>query len=264
MHSVDREELKRIQIQILDAVVKFCDENKIHYWIDCGSLLGAVRHKGYIPWDDDIDVGMLREDYDRFMQLFHIQNDRYVFKSIENDSTYLFPFGKVLDTQTLLYEPDRNGIRHHINIDIFPYDNAPDQKLALDIMYIRRNIFKTLRLAQTGILKPNGSVFKRWAIKFVNVMVKPFPENFFTKKIIENSKRYKDRPGSYVGDFTSVSVIKCKKDIFDSYVFVEFEGKKYKAPVGYKKWLRAMYGDYMIPVPREEQRSRHLFEAYAE
>ena len=77
MKQITLEELKRIQLSILDRVAEFCEKNAINYWLDCGTLLGAVRHKGYIPWDDDIDIGMLRPDYDRFLKTFNEKNDVY-------------------------------------------------------------------------------------------------------------------------------------------------------------------------------------------
>ena len=103
------EEVKQIQLGILDVVADFCDQNQIQYWIDSGTLLGAIRHKGYIPWDDDIDVGMLREDYDRFTKLFNEKNDRFQFCCIENSPEFFVPHGKVTDTSTVLYEPNEDG-----------------------------------------------------------------------------------------------------------------------------------------------------------
>ena len=117
LRRIEQDELKKIQIEILNVVSTFCEKNDIRYWIDCGTLLGAIRHKGYIPWDDDIDIGMLRPDYDRFMQLFNQENERYKFYSIENNTKFLCPHGKVLDTSTILYEPNKKGNKLSVNID---------------------------------------------------------------------------------------------------------------------------------------------------
>ena len=88
MHELSLDELRKIQIEILDVVVKFCDDHEINYWLDCGTLIGAIRHKGYIPWDDDIDIGMLRPDYEKFMKLFNEENTRYKFMCYELDEKF--------------------------------------------------------------------------------------------------------------------------------------------------------------------------------
>ena len=126
MKKITVEELKKFQLEILGVVADFCEKNNIKYWIDSGTLLGAIRHKGYIPWDDDIDVGMLREDYNKFSKIFNEKNNRYKFVCIENTPDLFVPHGKVCDTTTELYEPDETGHKTSINIDIFVYDNAPD------------------------------------------------------------------------------------------------------------------------------------------
>ena len=103
MEEMTLEEIKKNEKEILDVVAKFCDERKIKYWIDCGTLLGAIRHKGFIPWDDDIDLGMLRPDYDRFMKEFNGYNSRYEFHCFENDSNWIRAFGRVVDTETITH-----------------------------------------------------------------------------------------------------------------------------------------------------------------
>ena len=102
-------ELKTIQLDILDAVAEFCEARGIHYFLDSGTLLGAVRHKGYIPWDDDIDIAMPREDYDRFMKVFNSEQQRYRFCCPEIDPEFYYGYGKIVDPKTVLYEPDEDG-----------------------------------------------------------------------------------------------------------------------------------------------------------
>ena len=138
MKELTIEELKQYQLGILKVVAEYCEGNEIKYWLDCGTLLGAVRHKGYIPWDDDIDIGMLREDYDKFIYSFNSSNERYKVYSIENNPDFYFPHAKVLDTDTVLYEPDENGLKLNINIDIFIYDNAPDDERLTKRMFKKK------------------------------------------------------------------------------------------------------------------------------
>ena len=105
MKAICTDEMKHIQLDILKNVAKFCDENRIRYYLGFGTMLGAVRHKGFIPWDDDIDILMPRPDYLRFVKVFNKSNDRYEVKSIEIDEAYWNTFAKVFDLQTYMEEP---------------------------------------------------------------------------------------------------------------------------------------------------------------
>lgn len=149
MKQVTGEQLKKIQLEILDVVTQFCDANGIRYWLDSGTLLGAIRHKGYIPWDDDVDLGMLREDYERFLSIFNKSNDRYRAVSLENDPKFYLPFTKVCDTTTVLYEPDEKGFKLHINVDVFPYDRAPDDDKIAGEMFDRRDALRRIHSIQS-------------------------------------------------------------------------------------------------------------------
>ena len=262
MRPILREELKQRQIEILDAVASFCEENEISYWIDCGTLLGAIRHKGYIPWDDDIDIGMLRPDFERFAKLFNQSNERFCFSSIDYDENFLYSHGKVMDRETVLYEPDRNGIKLAINVDIFVYDNTPDSDADMKKQYDKRDQYRKLHNLRVFKTKPNGNLIRRVAVRFTRLLVKPFPKNYFMKKMSANAKRYVDLPTKRVGNFTSFTRMHCDRSAFDSFTYAEFEGKSYRIPVGYDAWLKAFYGDYMKLPPEEKRVSHHMFEAY--
>ena len=264
MKKLNLEELKKIQVEILDVVDSFCEKNQINYWLDCGTLIGAIRHKGYIPWDDDIDIGMLREDYNKFMNIFNEQNDRYKFYSIENNKDFLFQFGKVLDTKTILYEPNKEkGIKLNVNIDVFVYDNAPDDENQCQKMFQKRDLLYKLRFAQLYRDAYDKTSLKKKIMRFfLNIYLKFLPKNYYTRKVVENSKRYINCDTKRVGNFVSISKFVCDKEIFKEFVKVEFEGKKYPAPVGYDEWLRNIYGDYMQLPPVEKRVGHHEFEAY--
>ena len=264
--TINVKDLKKIQIKILNYFDKFCKKNKLNYWIDCGTLLGAVRHKGYIPWDDDIDVGMLREDYDRLIQLSEDFNDnnQYRFNCYEINRNWQYPMGKVLDINTILYEPvKKNGIKSSVYIDVFVYDNVPNDEKVIEKMYNRSEWLRKLNSGQNVkrfyTKEKQKYNFVRGPIYFFLNM---FPKNIFIKKRIENSKKYSKIQTSYVGNFMGMTRMKCSKDVFHSFVELEFEGKKYPAPVGYDKWLKSFYGDYMKLPPQEKRVSHHIFEAY--
>ncbi len=264
MRRLDTEEVKKIQIEILDVVSSFCEENNINYWLDGGTLLGAVRHKGYIPWDDDIDIGMLREDYDKFAELFNQSNDRYRFVDIDNTPDFYVAFGKIIDTQTVLYEPDKNGNKLAVNIDLFVYDNAPDDDKILYKLYKKREKLLLVSLfIQGDNVLPNDTFVKRMTKKIFHLICIPFSREKCIKRIVGISKQYKDFETKRVGNYTSVPNVACPKTIFSSFTDVEFEGKCYKAPSGYDEWLKDFYGDYMQLPPKEEQITHHQYEAYS-
>lgn len=260
MKKMDAEQLKKTQLEILDYVASFCDANGINYFLDSGTLIGAVRHKGYIPWDDDIDLGMLRADYDKFMSLFNTANERYKAYSIENNEKFLYPMCKVIDNKTVLYEL---GQTLGVNIDIFVYDNAPDDDAVLSKMYDRRDRLRYWHIQRNYDYAHSGGALRIYMIKFVKSLLKIFPRNYFVKRIIENSKKYSKHSTKRVGNFLARARIKIDKDVvFKSYELMEFEGKYYKVPVEYDTWLRAFYGDYMELPPLEKRISSHSVEAY--
>lgn len=261
MENIDIYKLKEIQLNILKEFANFCEENDINYWLDSGTLIGAVRHKGYIPWDDDIDVGMLRPDYDKFAQIYNEnrKNTRYIFKSYEIDNDFSFPHGKMLDTKTVLNEPD---IKMSVNIDVFVYDNAPDNNKEVYKMYKRRDIYRKLHSAQILKHKPKGNIIRRVIGYILHYVLRNFEKNYFCKKMVNNSKKYANDKTLRVGNFTSFTKFTCDKKVFDSFIDGEFEGCIFKIPVGYDEWLTEYYGDYMTLPPLEKRVSHHEFKAY--
>ena len=163
MREILLDELKKTQIEILDVVDTFCRENNINYWLDSGTLLGAIRHGGYIPWDDDIDIGMLRKDYDIFLKKFNEKNERYKVYSIENNKNFPYPFGKVLDTHTILYEPNEQGVKLSVNIDVFIYDNAPNDDKIINKMYKKRDFYNKIYHFTISSLLPLKFVTKTFS-----------------------------------------------------------------------------------------------------
>ncbi len=263
LRRMNADEVKTVQIEILDYVHKFCLDNDINYWLDAGSLIGAVRHKGYIPWDDDIDLGMLRPDYDKFLALFNNNKDGYKVYSIDKDPNFLYPFVKVCKENTVLYEPDEKGTRLCLNIDILVYDNAPTSDEELEKMYDKRDFYRYLNYGQCkGMI--TGGFLKKLAKIMVKCIAMLFPKGYFCKKMIANSKKYKDVKTGRVGNFTGWTRFTCSDHVFNGYTDVEFEGKMYKAPVDYHYWLTEYYGDYMKLPPLEKQVTHHSYVAYIE
>lgn len=263
MISLNFNELRTIQKQILDFVVSFCDKNNINYFLDSGTLLGAIRHKGFIPWDDDIDIGMLRDDYDKFISLFNKTKSKFKCLTYENDNTFYYPFAKVMDTSTILYEPNEKGTKLCVNIDVFVYDNA-NNNLKENAKRMR---YKSIVNRLNTIHAQHNTFSKNRIIKITKqllyILLKPLPKDFFVKRVVKNSKKYAYSNIEFdnVGNFTSVTNVIAPKKIFSNYCLVEFEGNYYKAPIGFDEWLKLFYGDYMI-LPPIEKRKHHEFVAY--
>lgn len=263
MREINADELKKIQLEILDTVDNFCIENNIKFWLDSGTLLGAIRHKGYIPWDDDVDIGMLREDFERFISLFSKTGGKYKVICNELDRECVYPYAKILDTDTVLYEPDvKNGVRISVNIDLFVYDITPGGD-ETEKQYDCRDKYSFLNSIQYN-LYPSKKWYKKVPKVALSVALQIFPRGLFANKIVRNSKQYVGEELNYVGNFTSVSRVVCEKSVFDSTIPWEFEGKEYPVPIGYDKWLSAFYGDYMTLPPKEKRVSHHKFKAYIE
>lgn len=266
MRQITLKELKEIQLQILDVVDAFCKKNKINYWIDCGTLLGAVRHQGYIPWDDDIDIGMLRPDYNKFINSFNKSGGQYRVYSIENNTLFPYPFAKVLDMKTTLYEPNEKGVKLAVYIDVFVYDNAPDDDTLLNKMYDKYFFLKRLhtrRVQDTAI----RSVGKHKILKNIGkeILKKIISETYFAKKIASHSQKYIAEATRYIGDFTSGDIrLKAPKHIVGQFANLMFEGKEYPVPIEWNEWLRLLYGDYMALPPIEKRKTTHQFVAYVE
>lgn len=261
MREINADELKKIQLEILDEVDNFCAENNIKFWLDSGTLLGAIRHKGYIPWDDDIDIGMLRDDFERFISLFNKTGGKYKVICNELDSECLYPYAKILDTDTVLYEPDiKNGVKLSVNIDLFVYDVTPGGD-ETEKQYDRRDKYSFLNSVQYN-LYPSKTWYKKVPKVALCVILRLFPRGLFANKVVRNSKQYVGEELNYVGNFTSVSRIICEKSVFDSTILWDFEGKKYPVPAGYDKWLTSFYGDYMQLPPIEKRVTHHQFKAY--
>ena len=147
---------------------------------------------------------------------------------------------------------------------MFIYDNAPDDDETVKKMFRKRDFLYKLHFMRLRRIfaYARGNVFRRMSVYAARLMLRLFPRYYFVKKLVENSRRYISADTKRVAQFSAYSRMICDKDVFDSFIDVEFEGKKYKAPVGYDKWLRAFFGDYMQLPPVEKRVRKHNFTAY--
>lgn len=267
MKEISSEELKTLQLEILQYVHDFCIKNNINYSLCGGTLIGAVRHKGYIPWDDDIDIMMSRPDYIKFAAIFNsTSNSNYKFVYSGNDKDHYLTFGKVYDKRTIVIETKHDRLLKNIgvNIDVFPIDGTPNDNGQRNAYW---NKMFRLRSLNSMVFQRKLSTEKgiRRIIRYILFFLfKLIPANFFAKSI--NSFAQKN-------DFNSSSNVACSvfgygrgeeisRSDWLNFVDLDFENKKFKAISGWNNYLTGLYGDYMKLPPEEKRISPHAPQAF--
>ena len=255
-------EVKKIQLSILDEIKEFCDRNSIRYFLFAGTLLGAIRHKGYIPWDDDIDLCMLRSDYERFAVTYKGKTT-YLLSYAQNDA-YYYPIIKVCKEGTLAKEECLYAQNLGINIDIFPIDNIPNDDEECKKYFNSVEKHRRLLARKVNMNSKPSSILKRMAQKIYNLMTFYESKEKALELINFKAQTYNTQNTqkccSVVWGIGIGEAVSC--EVFSDVVEVDFEGKKYTAPIGYKTWLTRRYGDYMKLPPIEKQISNHVREDY--
>ena len=263
MKEIEKKAYKQIPLNILIHVADFCKRNGIRYSLAYGTLLGAIRHKGFIPWDDDIDIIMPRADYERFKKIYH--SERYPFSDITINKAHPTCMGKVYDTNTFFYYKKTIRRSYGLFIDVFVVDNFPT------IANERKRWLKTIKCLQHINLAKNTSMLdifhaytgqRRW--RELLFKLTPLPLSFVQRQISALSVRYDNELTGLVGITVSVDNPQdtYPADLFEHYSEVEFEGQYFSAIKNYDLWLKTCYGDYMQMPPKEKQVSKHNIVAY--
>ena len=251
---MSEQDIKRTSLEILKVVHDFCIKNNIKYSLFFGTLLGAIRHKGFIPWDDDIDIAMPRDDYERFISTFSDIN--FYVVSCKNDHKYYLPWAKVCDKNTLKIENSFHKYKLGFNIDVFPVDYIDSEDNYLSIRRKERNVIKNL----------NNANFKGKNI-FKNILKSIFIRpraNIFARKIDnmfveQSSKKYSLINGVYNDDLKYLF----EGDIFQDLIEVPFDDYKFLCSALYDEILNVHYGkDYLKLPPQSSRNSTHDFKAF--
>lgn len=261
------EELKKIQLDILLSFHKFCTENNINYSLAAGTLIGAIRHKGFIPWDDDIDVYLLREEYNKLVASYPcLYNGRYKFVSLERDKKWHRAYGKLYDNMTIEVEKTQNVYADlGVGIDVFPIDDVPDnhdewcryekkRRFLRDIMTL-----KSLSLLKERSIKNNVIVLLGRLLLFF-LPFSLLARLMDRKAQMHNNKGYKHVYENCLGVYNSEKPW-LKEDIIEV-IDTPFEDNIIKIMKGYDDYLTIIYGDYMKLPPVEKQISHHAFNAF--
>jgi lipopolysaccharide cholinephosphotransferase len=256
--------IHKIQLEMALEVKKICDKYNIKYFIIAGTLLGAVRHKGFIPWDDDLDIGMLREDYDKFIQCAEKElSSEYFLQTWDTDSGFGLPIAKVRKNGTKFVEINSAKTSGHngIYIDIFPFDNVPTSKIAQKIHDISTYILKRIILCQVGYeLWLDGSKFKKAVYKVVNSIAKITSLDKNKKLLEKQMKKYNSDKTEYAvafGGAYGYSRERIRREWVENLTPIKFEDEEFMCPKNYNAYLTHFYGDYMKPPPENKRYNRH-------
>lgn len=270
--EIGLEELKVLQMDVLQAIDEYCQDNSISYSLACGSMLGAVRHKGYIPWDDDIDIYMLRDDYEKMMHLFpNVYKDHFCISSLERSKTWDKTFAKAYDNRTLVIENNDYDELFGVNIDIFPIDEVPDDEMEWEKYDAKRR--KLIREYQTLVTPiPFGYTpieMARWLYyKLPKVINSKKRKTVLRRRLCEkidcNCKKYRNQGYNRVFECCQGLFQKhpFNKSIFNSIVYYPFEDRQFQGFENYDEYLRNGFGDYMKLPPEEKRISHHDFKAF--
>ena len=258
MDIIQSEKLKKLEVEMLITFADICDKLGLKYYLIGGTLIGAIRHKGFIPWDDDIDVGMFREDYEKFLETApSLLPENLFLQHIYSEPEYLMPFAKIRNSNTTFIESSVNkyNINHGIYIDIFPIDYYPEDLKLRNYINSKKANYDRRIICQFNHQRKQSYKYK---IKSLMYMLK-YPSIRTVVKKRDNL--YKSVPKSnkvanFGGAWGEKEIVPV--DWYGDGVFVEFEGHKFNAPSEYHKFLTQVYGDYMT-LPPVEQRVTHHF-----
>ena len=256
--------VQEIQLEMAIEVKRICDKNNIEYFIIAGTLLGAVRHKGFIPWDDDLDIGMLREDYDQFIKCAQKElSSKYFLQTWDTDDGFGLPIAKIRKNGTKFVEKSAAKTSGHegIYIDIFPFDNVPTGKVAKKIHAISTYVLKRLILCNVGYeLWLDGGKFKKVVYKAVNSIAQKTSLDRNKQLLEKQMKKFNSAKTEYVvaiGGAYGYSRESIKREWVENLALIQFENVEFMCPKDYDSYLTYFYGDYMTPPPEEKRFNRH-------
>lgn len=251
--------IHQVELELLQEIERICEKNNIVYSIIGGTLLGAVRHGGFIPWDDDADVAMLRNEYDRFVQACSrdLDQERFYFQDMHCTPGYRWGYGKLRKKRTLFLRQGQEHMPYEqgIFVDIFPCDNVPDGKIVQKIYYFQSFALRKLMWSEVGQYTEKNT----W-IRFLYKLMAGIPVEWNIRQIDKLRKKWNAKESEMIRTIL-FPVPKGKtgypRQWYEKSIPVKFEGIQLHMLEGYKEYLPYKFGENYMQLPPENQRKVH-------
>lgn len=260
-YYISEKELKQIQSvqqELIQQVVKICRKCDIHFTMVGGTMLGAIRHKGYIPWDDDADIGFLRTEYERFREACktELNHETYYIQDLRDTEGYRWGYGKLRrrDTEFIRLNQEFMPYEQGISIDLMPFDNVPDGWLSRRIHYFRCFVYRKMLWSEVGS-RAEENPWKRTGYKFLKrIPIKLIVRSY--QRFIDNGQRKKTRLVRILTFPTPKGVYGYDREWYTHLSAYPFEAMVLPGAKDYDGYLRVKYGNYM-ELPPAEKRKTH-------
>ena len=245
------------QYEILEELKRVCDKNGLMYYLAFGTLLGAIRHKGFIPWDDDIDTGMPIADYRKLEKLFEKGEfkEGFFLQTANTDPNSGQTYYKLRsDDTTFIVKPQAHRDMHHgIDIDIYPLYNVADNKILREIQALHAVMYMLL---EVGEIPQNNGGFMKAAGAVILFLIRGKTRERYKKFCLRYMARYEGKNTKYKAHFYG-NLNRCRRiypaEVFEKTIPMQFETDTFSVPVGYDYFLKKFYGDYMKMPPVEKR-----------
>lgn len=259
-------------LEIMSEIDRICKLLNIKYFMLYGTLIGAVRHKGYIPWDDDFDIGMKRDDYEKFLDYCDSHSDELFPFSLNNKTTNPDCWYNITRFCDLRYKCEFSGWRNFkesgLFVDIYPYDGMgkeKDKKYWKKIQLKRLYYIKMLHLASTSDKFPGSSIFKKLLYLPFLPIARHKSSVYYLRKIEDITTKFSWDESDYVYCCTwgnEMYLPFYPKSYFEDFGYMKFEDREFLAPMHYDEILRKIYGDYMNLPPEDKRKPSHSYTVY--
>lgn len=260
MRAMERAETRDLQMHVLDEFAAVCEREHIRWYLCAGTLLGAIRYRGFIPWDDDVDVMVPRADYDRLCRVLANEAPKGTVHSSLSAGDYPFPFSKLHDTRTWVHEALDPMPDVGVGIDIFPLDYWPQGRLRRGLE--RRTAQALGAYLVLATLDTPPASLPRATVRLALRMLRRFVRLRAIARLLDFVARSSPQKTGFCG-------VRCwgyfevePSAAYEEVISVEFEGRHLPAPRGFDQVLTAIFGDYLTPPPPGDQRPPHARREY--